>query len=130
MTMINNEVVSRCSAGHDLDIIIAERLMGWQIEIDQAKIKRLSQYVTSYSQRRWWRTPEGGWDNNFPPYSSNLVAAFRLVAMMVSRGYAFFLIQSDTVNKAAFGDLAAIPDYVVGESMMMAICKAALTASD
>jgi hypothetical protein len=126
--MINEEEVLRFSAGRDLDIIIAERLMGWQIETDQTKIKRLSQYLMSDSQGRWWRTPEGGWDINPPPYSSNLVAAFRLVEMMVSRGYAFSLMQSDTVNNVAFGDLDAIPDYVVGESIMMAICKAALTA--
>jgi len=126
--MINKEVVLRCSAGRDLDILIAERLMGWQIETDQAKIKRLSQYIMSDSQGRWWRTSEGGWDNNPPPYSTNLVAAFRVVDMMVSRGYAFFLIQSDSVNNVAFGDLAAMPDYVKGETLMMAICKAALTA--
>ena len=104
--------------------------MGWQIETDQAKIKRLSQYLTADSQGRWWRTPEGGWDINPPSYSSNLVAAFRVVEMMVSRSYAFFLIQSDAGNKVALGDLAAIPDYVVGENIMMAICKAALTADE
>jgi hypothetical protein len=126
--MNNQAEIMRLTVGRDLDIIIAERLMGWQRETEQAKIRRLSQYITPDSQGRWWRTPEGGWDINPPLYSSNLVAAFRVVEMMVSRGQAFFLMQNGTLNKVAFGDPASAPDFVVGETMMMAICKAALAA--
>lgn len=122
----NQAEIIRLTVGRDLDILVAERLMGWQRETDQAKIRRLSQYIKPDSQGRWWRTPEGGWDINPPPYSSNLVAAFRVVEMMVSRGQAFFLMQNGSLNKVAFGDPAISPDYLVGETLMMAICKAAL----
>ena len=124
--MNNQAEIMRLTAGRDLDILVAERLMGWQRETDQAKIRRLSQYITPDSQGRWWRTSEGGWDINPPSYSSNLVAAFRVVEIMVSRGQAFFLMKNNTLNKVAFGDPAVTPDYLVGETMMMAICKAAL----
>lgn len=126
--MSNQVEPTRLSAGRDLDIIVAERLMGWQIETDQIKIKRLSQYISPDSQGRWWRTSEGGWDINPPPYSTNLVAAFRVVEMMVGRGHTFSLMQSGTVSKVAFGNLATVPDYVEGQTVMMAICKAALAA--
>ena len=126
--MSNQVERPRSFAGRDLDIIVAERLMGWQAETDQIKIKRLSQYLNPGSQGRWWRTSEGGWDINPPPYSTNLVAAFRVVEMMVSHGHTFCLLQSRTVSKVAFSDQAIVPDYVEGETVMMAICKAALAA--
>ena len=116
--------------GRDLDILIAEQIMGWRIETDKGKVKRLSQYGSTDAQGRWWRTPQGGWDNNPPRYSSKLPIAWEVVEMMSHQGQALFLMQSGTEIKAAFTEPSAVsPDYVSGESVMMVICKAALAFS-
>jgi hypothetical protein len=128
--MISKEEIGRFSAGRELDIVVAEHVMGWQIETDKAKVKRMSEYISADPQGRWWRTPEGGWDNNPPPYSSDLRAAWRVVERMAQQGQSLYLVQSGADNRVAFDiTSAAAPVYVVGETVMMAVCKAALAAS-
>jgi len=127
--MISREGVLRLSAGRELDILVAEHVMGWRVETDHAKLKQLSHYVSRPTACTWWRDPQGGWHVDPPRYSSEIGAAWQVVGTMNQRGHAFFLLQSLEESRAAFGDPDATDaDYMKGKDVAGAICKAALTA--
>lgn len=125
--MISRKDIMQLSNGREIDILIAEQVMGWQLEIDEAKLNRLNKYFSRDEGRNWWRKPEGGWYSDPPSYSSDIAAAWQVVNRMNSRGQALFLLQSNEENRVAFGDPGALdPHYVSEKSMTAAICKAAL----
>jgi hypothetical protein len=128
MSMSREEIL-KLSAGRETDILVAERVMGWQIETDQAKLERLGHYVSHPAERTWWRDPQGGWHVDPPRYSSDIVAAWQVVSAMSQRGHSFFLFQSLEESRAAFGDPDVTDtDYLNGKDVTGAICKAALAA--
>jgi hypothetical protein len=103
--------------------------MGWRLETDEPKLRKLQGYFSRNETRRCWRNPEGGWYFDPPSYSSNMIAAWQVVEMMNSKGQALFLSQSSEGNKVAFDELRAIsPDYISERSVTPAISKAALIA--
>lgn len=121
--------MQRLSAGREMDLLVAEHVMGWQIETNQSKLKRLSHYVSRPSESIWWRDPRGGWHVDPPRYSSDISAAWQVVSAMNQSGHAFFLFQSLEESRAAFGDPDATDsDYVNGKDVAAVICKAALAA--
>lgn len=128
--MINRDEILKMGTGSEMDILIAEHVMGWQVETDQAKLKRLSRYVSHPAERTWWREPQGGWHCDPPRYSSDISAAWQVVGMMNQRASALFLFQDSGETKAAFGDPDATDtDYMKGKDVAEAICKAALAAA-
>lgn len=127
--MISREEIIQLDAGREMDILVAEHVLGWQIETDQAKLKQLGRYVSHPAERTWWREPEGGWHCDPPRYSSDIAAAWQVVGGMNGRGQALFLIQGFEGDRAAFGEPGATdPDYVTGTGATVAICKAALAS--
>jgi hypothetical protein len=115
------------SAGREMDILVAEQVIGWQIETDQTKLKKLNWYISRSSEGIWWRTTEGGWQSDPPSFSSNIAAAWRIVEVMNSLGQTLFLLQSAEQTGAAFElDHTKSPDYISDKSVTAAICKAAL----
>lgn len=119
--------ITQVPAGRATDILVAEQVMGWQVETDETKLRRLDQYFARNAERKWWRKPEGGWYYDPPPYSSDIAAAWQVVEKMNSGGYALFLFQGHEGSKVAFDEPGATdPDYVTDKSMPGAICKAAL----
>jgi hypothetical protein len=128
--MISRKEIMQLSSGREIDILIAEQVMGWQLEADEAKLKRLNKYFSHDEERRWWRKPEGGWHSDPPSYSSDIVAAWEVVDRMNNSGKALFMIQSFDGNKVAFDEPSAIShDYITERMLMGAICKAALVVS-
>lgn len=127
--MISRDEILKMSAGREMDILIAERVMGWEMETDQAKLKRLSQFVAHPLERTWWRSPQGVWHREPPRYSSDIGSAWQVVATMIQKANALFLFQNSGETKAAFGDPdAADNGYMKGKDAAEVICKAALAA--
>ena len=112
------------------DVLVAEQVMGWQVETDEPKLRRLQGYFSRDNERRWWRAPQGGWHLDPPSYSTELGVAWQIIAMMNSRGLFLSLSQSSEDYKAAFHEPRAVNyDYVSEKSFPLAICKAALRAT-
>ena len=127
--MISLDEIIKLNAGREIDILLAQQIMGWQLETDEPKLRKLQGYFSRDEARRWWRNPEGGWYCDPPSYSSNMIAAWQVVEMMNSNGQALFLSQSSEENNVAFDEpRATSPDYISEKSVTVAICKAALTA--
>jgi hypothetical protein len=127
--MVTRAEIGQSIIGRDMDILVAEQVMGWQIEKDEAKVRRLNSYFPHNDKRRWWRTPEGGWQFDPLPYSSDIGAAWQVVERMNGDGHALFLLRNSEVNKVAFDEPGATsPDYISEKSITGAICKAALIA--
>jgi len=125
--MIDKKTIMQLNAGREIDILVAEQVMGWEIETDAVKLKRLNRYISRNAKNCWWRTPEGGWYCDPPSYSSEIAAAWHVVEKMKSKGRSLFLIQRFDENKVAFDDeSASSPDYIADKSLTGAICKAAL----
>ena len=40
--MISKEEIRRLQAGREIDVLVAEQVMGWQVETDEAKLQKLS----------------------------------------------------------------------------------------
>lgn len=130
MNMINGEEIRQLNAGRQIDLLVAEHVMGWQLETDQAEIKRLDKYLFRDKDNKWWRNPEGGWRFDPPNYSTDIVAAWQVVGKMNVRGNTLFLIQSLAENKVAFNEPGTTdPSYITEKSVSGAICKAALLAT-
>ena len=55
--MISKEEIMRLQPGRETDLLVAEQVMGWQIETDEAKLQKLSGYFSRDKGRRWWRSP-------------------------------------------------------------------------
>jgi len=127
---MSRKEILQLNAGREIDILVAEQVMGWQIETDAAKLKRLNRDVSQNVGNGWWRTPEGGWRCELPSYSSEIAAAWQVVEKMKSQGRVLFLIQRFNENKVAFAEeSASSPDYISDKSLTGAICKAALLVS-
>lgn len=127
--MISKEEILKLSAGREMDILVAEHVMGWQVETDRAKLERLNMYVSHSAERIWWRDPQGSWYCDPLLYSSDIVAAWKIVGSMSGRGRTLFLFQSLEENGAAFNDPGAtVTDYVTGADVTVAICRAALAS--
>ena len=128
--MISREEMAQLKAGRELDILVAEQIMGWEIETDAAKVKRLNRYISRDTENRWWRTPEGGWHCDPPAYSSEIAATWQVVERMKMKGRFLFLLQGAAGNQLAFAESSAsTPDYITERNLTGGICKAALLAS-
>jgi hypothetical protein len=113
-----------------LDIIVAEQVMGWRIEDDEPKLRRLNSYFPHDDKRRWWRKPEGGWQFDPLLYSSNMTATWQVVEKMNADGYVLFLLRNSEESKVAFDEPGTVsPNYITERSVAGAICKAALIAT-
>lgn len=127
VTVMEREEIEQLKAGRQTDLLVAQYVMGWQLETDQAEIKRLDKYLFRDKDNRWWRNPEGGWRFDPPNYSTDIVAAWQVVEKMNIRGHALFLIQSLKGNNVAFDEEGTTdPRYITDKSVSGAICKAAL----
>jgi hypothetical protein len=125
--MINKEEIMKLHAGPETDLLVAEQVMGWELETDKAKLRKLSHYFARDDRRRWWRNPEGGWHCDPPAYSSDIKEGWKVVERMRANGKALSLLQSFDGNSVSF-DKPGIgePDYIVERNLLLAICKAAL----
>ena len=129
--MNSREDLMQLSAGREIDVLVAEQIMGWQIETDKPKLRKLQTYFSRDEERRWWRAPEGGWYCDPLSYSSDIAAAWHIVESMNTRGQFLFLSQSSEEYKAAFDEPRTIsPDYISETSVALAICKAALAVME
>ena len=127
--MISREEILKLSAGREMDILVAEHVMGWQIETDRGKLKRLNMYVSHAAERTWWRDPQGGWHCDPLRYSSDIVSAWKVVGSLNGKGQTLFLFQNLEENRASFdGPGATDSDYMTGADITVAICKAALAS--
>jgi len=128
--MNSNKQIPQLSSGREIDILVAEQVMGWQLETDEPKLRRLQGYFSRDNERRWWRAPQGGWHLDPPSYSTELGVAWPIIAIMNSRGLFLSLSQSSEGYKAAFHEPRAVNyNYVSEKSVSLAICKAALRAT-
>jgi hypothetical protein len=119
------------SSGRETDVLVAEQIMGWQIETDEPKRRKLQELFSGDKARQWWRSSEGGWYCDPPSYSSDIVAAWQIVESMNNRGQFLFLSQSSEKYKVAFDEPRGINhDYISEENVNLAICKAALVVAE
>jgi len=129
--MYSRKQITQLSASREIDVLVAEQIMGWQIETDEPKLKRLQQYFPRDEHRRWWRAPEGGWYCDPPSFSSDIAAAWQIVESMNSRGQFLFLSQCPEEYNIAFDEPRTIsPDYIREKGVALAICKAALVVAE
>lgn len=129
--MNSRKEMMQLRSGPEIDVLVAEQIMGWQIETDDPKLRKLQGYFSRDEHRRWWRAPEGGWHCEPPSYSSDIAAAWQIVENMNSRGQFLFLSQSSEEYKAAFDEPHTIsPHYISEKSVALAICKAALVVAE
>jgi hypothetical protein len=129
--MVSRKEVMQMNDGREMDILVAEQVMGWQKETDEAELKRLDKYFSQREGRIWWRKPEGGWYYEPSAFSSDITAAWQVVERMNSRGLTLFLFQSLEGANVAFDEPRAIgPDYITDKSVARAICEAALLAAN
>ena len=127
--MINVKEIIQLNAGREMDILVSEQVMGWQIETDESKLKGLKGLLSRDGEHRWWRTPEGAWYCDPPSYSSDMTAAWQVVEVMKNKGQVLFLSQSSGESKVAFDEArTASPNYITERSTTEGICKAALIA--
>jgi hypothetical protein len=128
--MINREEILQLSSGREIDILVAEQVMGWIVESEPYRLQRLDRYFSTTKNNKWWRNPEGGWYDIPPSYSSDITAAWEVVKRMNSRGQAIFMLKTFDQNQVAFDQPSkANPDYITGKTVAGAICKAALVAT-
>jgi hypothetical protein len=126
---MNREEILHLDKGQEIDTLVASQVMGWQVETDPYRVKRLEHYFSPPKNGKWWRKPDGGWQNSPPAYSSEIDAAWQIVDRMNSRGQTLFMLKAVDSNQAAFDHPVANPSYVTEKTLMMAICKAALLAT-
>ena len=127
---MDKKTIMKLDAGRETDILVAEQVMGWQIETDTTKLKQLNRYISKRAEDRWWRTPDGGWRYDPPAYSSEIAATWQVVERMKSKGRFLFLFQGPEGNKVAFAESDTNnPDYIIEKNLTGAICKAALMVS-
>jgi hypothetical protein len=130
MSMVSTKEIAQLSIGREMDILVAEQVLGWRIEKDEAELKRLDKYFSRHGAQRWWRKPGGGWHYDPSPFSSEISAAWQVVERMNSRGLALFLVQTLEESMVAFDKPSTTEHhYVTDKSVTKAICKAALLAA-
>lgn len=131
MRMNGRKEIEELSSGREIDVLVAQQIMSWLIETDEAKLRKLQGYFARDEKRLWWRAPEGGWYSDPPPYSSDIAAAWQIVESMNSSGQFLFLTQNAEEFKVAFDELTTLsPDYISEKSVALAICKAALVIAE
>ena len=131
MSMNNRKEIMRLRSGREIDVLVAEQIMGWQMETDESKLKRLQRYFSRDEHPRWWRAPEGGWYSDPPSYSSDIAAAWQIVESMNSQGQFLFLSQNYEAYNVAFDQPRTTnPDYISEKSIALAICQAALVVAE
>lgn len=127
--MISKEEIMQLDTGREIDLLVAERVMGWQLETDGPKLRKLNGYISRAEARSWWRDPEGGWHCDPPGYSSDIKDGWKVVERMRTNGKSLSLFQNFNGNRVAFDEPdAAEPAYIGKKSVSSAICKAALIA--
>lgn len=127
--MISKKEIMQLSAGRDTDLLVAEQIMGWQIETDAPRLKKLNSFLAHDEGRAWWRNPEGDWHSDPPGYSSDIKDGWKIVEKMKSHGKSLCLSQNVNGNRIAFDKPNAIEtDYIVERNLLLGICKAALLA--
>lgn len=129
--MNSRKEIIQLSAGRDIDVLVAEQIMGWQIETDEPKLTRLQRYFSRDEHPQWWRAPEGGWYSDPLSYSSDIAAAWQIVESMNSQGQFLFLSQNYQEYNVAFDEpRTTSPDYISEKSIALAICQAALVVAE
>ena len=129
--MNSRKEIIQLSAGREIDVLVAEQIMGWQIETDEPKLESLQRYFSLDEHPQWWRAPEGGWYSDPPSYSSDIATAWQIVERMNSRGQFLFLSQNSEGFKVDFDELRTFsPDNISEKSGALAICKAALLVAE
>lgn len=129
--MISVKEIIQLNAGREMDILVSEQVMGWQIETDESKLKKLKGFLSRDGKHIWWRTPEGAWHCDPPSYSSDMTAAWQVVEKMKIKGQVLFLSQGSGSgeSKIAFDEARTTsPNYITERSTTEGICKAALIA--
>ena len=127
--MISREEIMRLDAGREIDLLVAERVMGWRPEADGPKLRKLNGYLARDDGRVWWRNPEGGWHCDPPGYSSDIKDGWKVVERMSTIGKSLSMSQNLKGNRVVFDEPdAAESDYIVEKTVSLAICKAALIA--
>lgn len=109
------------NAGRQLDALIAEKVMGWEI-------------VTESEFGLCWKVPlhAGGFefrsDESAPPYSTEMVAALQLVERLADT-HGFFLGKHGTPGRPPWCCRFGVePGLSEGETAPFVICVAALKA--
>jgi hypothetical protein len=127
--MINREEILQVSSGREIDILVAEHVLGRQVETDSYSLNRLADFFPSTKNSRWWRKPDGGGYDSPPPFSSASTAAWQVVEHLNTRGQALAMRNGLEENKVAFDHPGEIhSDYLTAKTVAGAICKAALLA--
>lgn len=123
-------------AGRDLDVLIAERVMGWRHDIDSFGVG--------------WLDTHGAFrlDEEVPPYSTDIAAAWAVVAHLQAQGALFRLQYGRTKPLQRTGHGAAnskfgpewgalfqhMPSYfeasATADTAPLAICLAALRTAE
>ena len=124
--MMDRKEMMQLGNGPAMDILVAEQIMGWQLEKDEVKIKRLNEFFSHNEERRWWLMPGGGWYDEPPSFSTDIAAAWQVVESMNRQGYQLHLSQGDDESHASFTTAGSHSDSIVEKSVTAAICKAAL----
>jgi len=137
-TELTQEQVQKLSAGRDLDLLIAEKVLGWRWwYIPLARVRVL---YPPDEQLAWMTTPADGTEpigaaTRFlwpPKYSTDVALAFSVVEAMSSYGCG--LVLEDWRNESELYPWAAyfgLPDggtsaQGVADTAPLAICRAAL----
>jgi Phage ABA sandwich domain len=127
--MSTREEIMQLNVGRETDLLVAEQVMGWQLETDEAELRKLSRYFSRDKARRWWRNPEGGWHCDPPGFSSDIKDGWKVVERMQANGKSLYLSPNFNGNRVAFDQPdVAEADYIVEKNLLLAICKAALLA--
>jgi hypothetical protein len=127
--MISRDEIMKLDAGREIDVLVAEQVMNWQLESDGPKLKKLNGYFPRDDNRRWWRNPDGGWHCDPPGYSSDIKYGWEVVEKMKASGKFLSLFQNSNGNRVAFESPdASEADYIIEKHVLLGICKAALIA--
>jgi hypothetical protein len=125
------------NAGPQLDLLVAEKVMGWVKETDPNELKRLEIGLIPDDRRRWLKRPGGGWRYFAPAYSIDIAAAWQVIEKMlamdigikVSRMPNNEMWHSTLYVKDEDGKyMATCEDRFEADTAPLAICMAALKA--
>lgn len=116
-----SDMTTTLEAGHELDALIAEKVMGW------SNVRRDANGGTAMGHAPW--APE--WGNYVDSYSTNMAAAWEVVEKMEKRGWdGMVRVVSDGYVarfESLHGESFASVDPREGTAAL-AICRAALAA--
>lgn len=76
----------------ELSALVAERVMGWEPEMDVRELVRLNQYLTpeerAEAPARWLRNPAGGWAITPVEFATDITSAFLVIEKLEADGWA------------------------------------------